>query len=90
MSAMPIDLVVSAMIIAGQWCVVQRRAMGWWLFLAANMVLILIACETQRWGLIPGYLILSAINVYGLSTWHGPMQSHARMVAPASPIKESL
>ena len=71
----PIDVLVSFLMISGQWNIAQRRAAGWWLFLATNAILIGIAWQTARWGLIPGYLILSAINVYGLAKWHGRTDS---------------
>lgn len=90
MSATPIDLVVSLLMIAGQWCVVQRRATGWWLFLATNILLIVIAWQTQRWGLIPGYVVLSAINLYGLATWHTPIHSQPSIAVRARGLKESL
>ena len=34
-----------------------------------------IALDAHRWGLIPGYLILSALNGYGLATWRRPADS---------------
>lgn len=86
----PIDVLVSVLLIAGQWCIAQRRPAGWWLFLATNMILIVIACQTGRWGLIPGYLILSAINLYGLAKWHGPIHSPSRIAIPARGLKEPL
>ena len=65
----PIDLLVSALMIAGTLMVAQRRPLGWWLFLATNVVLIGIAWELQRWGQLPGYVVLSGINLYGLAKW---------------------
>ena len=86
----PIDVLVSLLMIAGQWNIAQRRAAGWWLFLATNVILIGIAWQTARWGLIPGYLILSGINLYGLAKWHRPIHSSPRIALATRGLKETL
>jgi nicotinamide riboside transporter PnuC len=85
----PIDLLVSLLAIAGQWCMATRRRIGWLWFLATNVLLIAIACDLQRWGLIPGYLVLSAINVYGLAKWRGPLDSHPPSAFSTAGLKET-
>jgi nicotinamide riboside transporter PnuC len=85
----PIDLLVSLLAIAGQWCMATRRRIGWLWFLATNVLLIAIACDLRRWGLIPGYLVLSAINVYGLAKWHAPVHSHPNTAISGDGLKES-
>ena len=76
----PVDLLVSGLMIAGTLLVAQRRPLGWWLFLATNAILIVIACELHRWGQLPGYVVLSGINLYGLAKWRTPKQLPRRMV----------
>ena len=85
----PIDLLVSALMIAGTLMVAQRRPLGWWLFLATNVVLIGIAWELQRWGQLPGYVVLCGINLYGLVKWRAPKPLPRRMVTEPSNLRFS-
>ncbi len=64
-----IDIFASVFAIAGKYCLAERYAAGWWLFMLANVLLSVIAYRLERWGLIPGYLLLSAMDVYGLRKW---------------------
>lgn len=70
MTAVAVQLALSAMGLAACWLLAEKRRSGWAVGLALNLAFTAYAAATAQWGLIVAELAYVVLNARGWHRWH--------------------
>ena len=70
MTAVAVQLALSALGLASCWLLGSKRRAGWAVGLVLNLAWTVYATVTAQWGLLPAEVVFAALNARGWHRWH--------------------